>query len=66
MWMFMGDNSKTKVDKHGNSVDNIMTFYKGTDNTQKHNADDIVHYINAGWINYLHTFGDFSMIMKKL
>lgn len=65
MWMFMGDNSKSKVDKHGNGVDNIMTFYKGTDNAQKHNADDIVHYINAGWIDSLHTFGDFSTDNEK-
>lgn len=65
MWMFMGDNIKSKVDKYGNGVDNIMTFYKGTDSTQKHNSDEIIHFINAGWIDSLHTFGDFSTQNEK-
>jgi hypothetical protein len=43
MWFFMGDNIKSS-----RGLSNIMTFYKGTDNTQKHNADDIIRFINAG------------------
>lgn len=65
MWMYMGCDSKAKVDKHGNGYDNIMTYYKGTDASQKHNADKIVKYINSGWIDSLHTFGDFSKDNEK-
>ena len=60
MWMYMANDSKDTVDSHGNGVSNIMTFYKGTDTTQKHNADEITKFINAGWIDSLHTLGDFS------
>ena len=37
-----------------------MTFYKGLDSKQKHNADEIKKFIKAGWIDSLHTLGDFS------
>lgn len=60
MWMYMADSMKGKVDKYGNGVESIMTFYKGTNSTQKHNSDEIIHFINAGWIDSLHAFGDFS------
>ena len=65
MWMYMADNVNYKVDNSGNGVENIMTFFKGTDKTQRHNADDIVHYFNSGWIDCLHTFGDFSTKSEK-
>lgn len=60
MWMYMADNVNCKVDTQGNGVEKIMTFFKGLDKTQKHNANEIVQYYNAGWIDCLHTFGDFS------
>lgn len=65
MWLFMADDSKSQVDKYGNGVEKIMTFYKGTDITQKHNKDEMIRYINAGWIDSLHTIGDFSTDNEK-
>ncbi|WP_241428103.1 hypothetical protein [Clostridium sp. DJ247] len=65
MWLYMADNMKGSVDKYGNSIENTMTFFKGTDKTQKHDADEIIHFINAGWIDSLHTFGDFSTENEK-
>ncbi|MDS0528041.1 hypothetical protein NNC19_20310 [Clostridium sp. SHJSY1] len=65
MWMYMGNDTKGKVDKYGNGSENIMTYYKGTDTSQKHNANKIVNYINSGWIDCLHTFGDFSKDSEK-
>ncbi|OAA91397.1 hypothetical protein [Clostridium ljungdahlii] len=60
-WMYMGDNSNSVVDVHGrHNVKSIMTFFNGTSQTEKHNADEITHYIRSGWIDCIHTFGDFS------
>ena len=59
-WMYMGDNMNSTVDVHGNGVKSIMTFFNGTSQTEKHNADEITHYIRSGWIDCIHTFGDFS------
>lgn len=52
MWLYMGDNYS--------NADNVMTYYKGIDINNKHNADEITHFIKSGWIDCLHTFGDFS------
>lgn len=52
MWLYMGDNYS--------NANNVMTYYKGIDINKKNNADAIVHFIKAGWIDCLHTFGDFS------
>lgn len=60
LWMYMADTVKYTVDKNGGGVENIMTFFKGVDSTQKHNADEVAHYAKVGWIDCLHTFGDFS------
>ncbi len=65
MWMYMADNVNYKVDAAGNGVDTIMTFFKGIDGTTKHNADEMVGFINAGWIDTIHTFGDFSTKNEK-
>ena len=60
MWMYIANNVDYTADANGDGTENIMTFFKGLDKTQKHNADEIVHYFNVGWIDCLHTFGDFS------
>lgn len=66
MWMYMANNIDYKVDNQGiNSADSIMTFFRGTDITQNHNADEITHFINSGWIDCIHTFGDFSSRNEK-
>ena len=60
MWMYIANNIDYQTDANGDGTENIMTFFKGVDKTQKHNADEISHYFNVGWIDCLHTFGDFS------
>lgn len=60
MWMYMADNVNYKVDKYGNGVDTIMTYFKGTNKSKKHNSNEIAHFSKCGWIDCLHTFGDFS------
>jgi hypothetical protein len=65
LWMYMADNIKSTVDTQGNGVDNIMTFFKGTDKVERHNANEIIHFIDSGWIDCIHTFGDFSTKNEK-
>ncbi|WP_243240361.1 hypothetical protein [Clostridium cibarium] len=65
MWMYMGNDTKGKVDEHGNGSESIMTYYKGTDSSTKHNSDEIINYTHAGWIDSIHTFGDFSTDSEK-
>lgn len=60
MWLYMADNAGYKVDKYGNGVDNIMTFFKGIDKSSRHNSDEIINFTKCGWIDSLHSFGDFS------
>ncbi|WP_411681754.1 hypothetical protein [Clostridium thailandense] len=65
MWMYMADNVKYKVDKYGNGVDSIMTYFKGISKSEKHNSNEIVHFYKSGWIDCLHSFGDFSTKNEK-
>ncbi|WPC43256.1 hypothetical protein [Clostridium sp. JS66] len=64
-WMYMGDNMKSTVDTEGHGVDHIMTFFNGTSKTEKHNADEMTHFMGSGWIDSIHTFGDFSTKSEK-
>lgn len=57
MWLYMGDDYS--------NANNVMTYYKGIDLNKKNNADAIAHFIKAGWIDCLHTFGDFSTDNEK-
>ncbi|WMJ79722.1 hypothetical protein RBU49_12705 [Clostridium sp. MB40-C1] len=64
-WMYMADDMNFKVDKENHGVDHIMTFFKGIDPTKKYKADEIINYINCGWIDSIHSFGDFSTNTEK-
>lgn len=59
MWLYMADRYP-KTSQGGHSSDKVMTYYKGTSNTSKNDGDEIVHFIRSGWIDSIHTFGDFS------
>ncbi|NMM63978.1 hypothetical protein HBE96_15100 [Clostridium sp. P21] len=65
LWMYMADNTTSTVDTHGNGVENIMTFFTGTSKTEKHNANEIIHFVDSGWIDCIHAFGDFSTKNEK-
>ncbi|MCY6371491.1 hypothetical protein [Clostridium ganghwense] len=64
-WMYMADNMNFKVDKENHGVDHIMTFFKGTDVNEKHTSKEITHFIKCGWIDSIHSFGDFSTNDEK-
>jgi hypothetical protein len=64
MWLYMAD-SYPKPSKQGHGSDAVMTYYKGIDITKKNDADEIIHFIKCGWIDCIHTFGDFSTKNEK-
>jgi hypothetical protein len=60
-WMYMANShTQSVVDEKKHGLDHIMTFFNGIDAKKKHNANLIVHYFKAGWIDSIHGFGDFS------
>ncbi len=63
-WMFMANDSKDAVDKGGRANSAVMTYFFGTGGDYK-NANLIKHYIESGWIDSMHSFGDFSMQDEK-
>lgn len=62
LWVYMGNNKFNKTDIHGESLESVMTVNKFLDPKSSHNANMIKHYFDAGWIDSMHTFGDFSRI----
>ncbi|RNC29089.1 MAG: hypothetical protein AWM53_01009 [Candidatus Dichloromethanomonas elyunquensis] len=59
-WMYIANDTRVKADKDGNSADFSMSYFQGVNSNTLKDADKIVHYFKAGWIDSLHTFGDFS------
>jgi hypothetical protein len=59
-WMYMGNNQPNKADKSGHKLDGVMTYFTGTNPHQQHDADLITYFWKFGWIDSMHTFGDFS------
>ncbi len=51
-WMFMGSDLEGTKDN--------MTYFDGLDETKELYPDLIVKYLNCGWLDSIHTFGDFS------
>lgn len=59
-WFYIANDTSGKVDGEGHSVDYSMSYFQGTDPNKPKDAEKIVHYFKAGWIDSIHTFGDFS------
>lgn len=59
-WMYMGNNQPNKTDSYNHGLDGVLTYFQGTDPTKKHFNEEIKHYWKAGWLDSMHTFGDFS------
>ncbi|MFC4767604.1 hypothetical protein [Effusibacillus consociatus] len=59
MWVYMGNNVYPKVDYKGESVEAVMTFNRYLDPKSFKNAKLLKHYFDAGWVDGLHSFGDF-------
>lgn len=64
-WMYMADNYSDPLDKEGHSLASSMSYFQGLDSKTPKDADKITHYFKAGWIDSLHTYGDFSRNDKK-
>lgn len=60
-WMYTMNNNDAIHDSNGGSHENVMTYFKSTNNDIK-NADKILHYFKSGWIDSMHTYGDFSQV----
>lgn len=64
MWLYMGE--KYLKSKNGiHRPDEVMTYYKGINVNKENNAYEITNFIKAGWIDCIHTFGDFSTEDEK-
>lgn len=59
-WMYNVDNYSDQLDKEGHHLDYSMSYFQGMDPKTIKDADKIIHYFKVGWIDSLHTFGDFS------
>ena len=59
-WLYIGSDSSTKLDQEGHGIEYSMSYFQGLNSNLHKDADKIIHYYNVGWIDSLHTFGDFS------
>ncbi|MDB5085298.1 MAG: hypothetical protein JWN30_2184, partial [Bacilli bacterium] len=59
-WVYMANNQPNITDKEGRGLEEVMTYFTGVNPTQPHDASMIKHYWTSGWIDTIHTFGDFS------
>ncbi|WP_242975919.1 hypothetical protein [Desulfosporosinus sp. FKB] len=65
-WMYVGSDYSEKIDQKDHSIVSEMSYFQGLDSNHLKDADKIVHYFKVGWIDSLHTFGDFSRDDKKI
>ena len=63
-WMYMANGSKDSVDKEGRAFSATMTYFFRTGPEYK-NASMIKYYMENGWIDSMHSFGDFSSQDEK-
>jgi len=59
-WLYIGSDSSAKIDKEGHGIEYSMSYFQGLNSNCLKDADKIIHYYNVGWIDSLHTFGDFN------
>ncbi|ASS77033.1 hypothetical protein CIG75_20420 [Tumebacillus algifaecis] len=60
LWMYMCNDRPNITDRSGKGLEGVMTYFDGADPTKKRYANEIKHYFQKGWIDSMHTFGDFS------
>jgi hypothetical protein len=58
-WMFMSSDIDHIADRDGNGNEAVMTWFHGTSDDVK-DAELIADYFNRGWIDSIHSWGDFS------
>jgi hypothetical protein len=59
-YMYSASNLSRRIDYDGTPLNRQMTYFLGTSD-QKYYGDVIHHYIHCGWMDSMHTYGDFTM-----
>lgn len=64
-WMYMATNTASYVDNRKRQADAVMTYFHGIDPTRPKDTKRITHYWKVGWIDSIHSYGDFSRQNKQ-
>lgn len=59
-WLYIANDTLEKVDQQGHTVEDSLSYFRGLNPKEHKDSDKIVQYFKAGWIDSLHSFGDFS------
>lgn len=60
VWFYVVNDSLITLDKQGHRPEYSMSYFQGVDPKCRKDADKIIRYYKVGWIDSLHSFGDFS------
>jgi len=59
-WFYVANDSLMNIDQENHKPEYSMSYFQGLDPNTRKDADKIIHYYKVGWIDSLHSFGDFS------
>jgi hypothetical protein len=59
-WFYVANDSLINLDKEGHRAEYSMSYFQGLKPNCRKDADKISNYYKVGWIDSLHSFGDFS------
>ena len=60
LWVYNANNGAQYREYDKSPVEDYMTWFNGTDTTTENDAEMIAKYWEMGWIDSIHSFGDFS------
>ncbi|MDP4084438.1 MAG: hypothetical protein Q8934_07445 [Bacillota bacterium] len=64
-WMYVGNDDKSDFDYKNAKVKDEMSYWYGLDNKRPHDKDEILKFLKVGWIDCMHSYGDFTMQKKN-
>jgi len=59
-WLYVVNDSLLNLDQEGHKAEYSMAYFQGLDVNVRKDAEKISRYFKVGWIDSLHSFGDFS------
>ncbi|WP_148207080.1 hypothetical protein [Heliomicrobium modesticaldum] len=59
-WMVVDSDWEGTIDRFGHTVRDQMSFWRGMNMQEEYAADWIAKYVRCGWIDSVHTYGDFN------
>jgi len=59
-WLFVVNDSLLNLDQEGHKAEYSMAYFQGLNVNVRKDSEKISHYFKVGWIDSLHSFGDFS------